>query len=365
MSAAPAPLGTIPVREMHRFDERALERFLVERVSGFRGPLAVRQFEGGQSNPTFALEAGGRRYVMRKKPPGKLLPSAHAVDREYRVISALAKTDVPVARAVALCEDESVIGTAFYVMDHVEGRIFRDPTLPGLAPPERAAIYDAMNDVLARLHKVDIKSVGLSDYGRPGSYFERQVSRWTRQYQLAKTTEVPSMDALIDWLPKHMPADDETTLVHGDYRLENMIFHPTEPRILALLDWELSTLGHPLADLAYNCILYHSASATTPGIERVDYAATGIPSEPEYVAAYCRRTGRSGVPDFAFCLAFSLFRLASIAQGVYARGLQGNASSATATQLGDSARLLADRAWAIAQRAERGAGEARDSQQAG
>jgi len=349
VSVAPAPAGTIPVREMHRFDEGALLRFLTERVPGFQGPLVVRQFEGGQSNPTFTLEAGGQRYVMRKKPPGKLLPSAHAVDREYRVISALAKTDVPVARAVVLCEDERVIGTAFYVMEHVEGRIFRDPTLPGVAPGERSAIYDAMNDVLARLHKVDVAAVGLGDYGKPGSYFERQLSRWTRQYELAKTAEIPSMDALIDWLPKHLPADDETTLVHGDYRLENMIFHPTEPRVLAVLDWELSTLGHPLADLAYNCILYHSSSATTKGIESVDYAATGIPSEADYVAAYCRRTGRDGVPDFAFCLAFSLFRLASIAQGVYARGLQGNASSALATTMGDSARYLADKAWEIAQ----------------
>jgi len=347
---AGAPLtGTIPVREMHRFDEAALERFLVDRVPGFTGPLVVRQFEGGQSNPTFALEAGGRRYVMRKKPPGKLLPSAHAVDREFRVISALSATDVPVARAVALCEDESVIGTAFYVMGHVEGRIFRDPTLPGLAPAERAAIYDAMNDVLARLHKVDVAAVGLSDYGKPGNYFSRQLSRWTRQWELAKTAEIPAMDALSEWLPKHVPADDETTLVHGDYRLENMIFHPTEPRVLAVLDWELSTLGHPLADLAYNCILYHSSSATTKGIDAVDYAATGIPSEADYVAAYCRRTGRPGVPDFAFCLAFSLFRLASIAQGVYARGLQGNASSALATTMGDSARYLADKAWEIAQ----------------
>jgi len=347
---ASAPLaGTIPVRDMHRFDERALERFLAERVPGFTPPLVVRQFEGGQSNPTFLLEAGGRRYVMRKKPPGKLLPSAHAVDREFRVISALAKTDVPVAKAVALCEDEAVIGTAFYVMEHVEGRIFRDPTLPGLQPAERAAIYDAMNDVLTRLHKVDVAAVGLSGYGKPGNYFTRQLSRWTRQWELAKTSEIPSMDALIEWLPKHVPADDETTLVHGDYRLENMIFHATEPRVLAVLDWELSTLGHPLADLAYNCILYHSSSATTKGIDAVDYAATGIPSEADYVAAYCRRTGRAGVPDFAFCLAFSLFRLASIAQGVYARGLQGNASSALATTMGDSARYLADKAWEIAQ----------------
>ncbi|HVP30277.1 MAG TPA: phosphotransferase [Myxococcota bacterium] len=348
MSGAP-PAGTIPVREMHRFDVRALERFLAACVPGFAGPLVVRQFEGGQSNPTFSLEAGGRRYVMRKKPPGKLLPSAHAVDREFRVISALSKTDVPVAKAVVLCEDDAVIGTPFYVMAHVEGRIFRDPTLPGLEPAERAAIYDAMNDVLARLHKVDVAAVGLSDYGKPGNYFARQLSRWTRQYALAKTTDVPAMDALIEWLPKHMPVDDETTLVHGDYRLENMIFHPTEPRVLAVLDWELSTLGHPLADLAYNCILYHSASATTGGLVGLDFAKSGIPSEAEYVAAYCRRTGREGVPDFAFCLAFSLFRLASIAQGVYARGLQGNASSERATQLGDSARQLADRAWAIAQ----------------
>lgn len=344
---------TIPVREMHRFDERALERFLIERVAGFEPPLVVRQFEGGQSNPTFLLAgasgAGQRRYVMRKKPPGKLLPSAHAVDREFRVISALAKTDVPVAKTVAFCDDDTVIGTAFYVMEHVEGRVFRDPTLPGMAPAERAAIYDSMNDVLARLHRVDVAAVQLSDFGRPGSYFERQLSRWTRQYELAKTAEIPSMSALIEWLPEHVPSGDETTLVHGDYRLENMIFHPTEPRVVALLDWELSTLGHPLADLAYNCIHYHSAGATTKGIESVDFATSGIPSEADYVSAYCRRTGRADVPDFPFCLAFSLFRLAAIAQGVYARGLQGNASSASATTMGDSARHLADTAWALAQ----------------
>ena len=233
-----------------------------QHVAGFRGPLAVRQFKGGQSNPTFLLEAGDERYVMRKKPPGKLLASAHQVDREYRVIHALAATDVPVAKVHALCVDDAVIGSAFYIMDCVEGRIFRDPQLPGLSSEERTAVYDEMNDVMARLHRVDYEAVGLADYGKPGNYFERQLGRWTKQYEAAQTDDVEAMRNLIAWLPAHIPPGDETCIVHGDFRLENSIFHPTEPRMLAMLDWELSTLGHPLADLAYNCLLYHMNSPT-------------------------------------------------------------------------------------------------------
>jgi aminoglycoside phosphotransferase (APT) family kinase protein len=341
--------GTIPVREAHRFDEAALERHLREHVEGFRGPLAVRQFGGGQSNPTFALSAGGRRYVLRKKPPGVLLPSAHAVDREYRVISALAKTDVPVPRAYTLCEDAAVIGTPFYVMELVEGRILRDPALPGMSRAERTAIYDTMIDVLTRLHRLDPTAIGLGDYGKPGNYFSRQIGRWTKQYEMSRTDDIASMNELLRWLPANIPPGDETRLVHGDYRLENMILHPTEPRILAVLDWELSTLGHPLADLAYNCILYHSAGPTTGGLAGLDFAAAGIPSEPEYLAAYCRRTGRPAIEHWTFYLAFSLFRLAAIAQGILGRALQGNASSETAKQVGAQARNLADRAWRLAQ----------------
>jgi len=336
------------VRSAHRFDVAALEAYMQQHVAGFRGPLTVRQFKGGQSNPTFLLLAGdGQRYVMRKKPPGKLLASAHQVDREYRVIRALASTDVPVPRVHALCMDDTVIGSAFYLMDCVEGRIFRDPQLPGLSRDERAAIYDEMNDVLARLHRVDYEAVGLADFGKPGNYFERQIGRWTKQYQAAQTDDVEAMNNLIAWLPTHIPPGDETCIAHGDYRLENTIFHPTEPRMLAVLDWELSTLGHPLADLAYNCLLYHMRSPTQGSLVDIDYAATGIPTEEEYVADYCRRTGRPDVANWDFYLAFSLFRLASIAQGVYKRGLDGNASSEQATTYGTICQLLAFLAWDI------------------
>jgi aminoglycoside phosphotransferase (APT) family kinase protein len=341
---------TSEVRKAHVFDVERLASYLDGRIPGFRRPLRVRQFKGGQSNPTFLLETPDARYVMRKKPPGKLLASAHQVDREYRVISALAATDVPVARAWLLCEDDTVIGSAFYVMDCVEGRIFRDPQLPGLEPRERAAIYDDMNDVLARLHKVDYAAVGLADYGKPGNYFERQIGRWTKQYEAAKTTDVEAMDNLIAWLPKNIPAGDEVTIAHGDFRLENSIYHPTEPRMIALLDWELSTLGHPLADLAYNCLTYHMNSPTQGTLLGLDFAKWGIPSEEDYVAAYCRRTGRPGVADWDFYLAFSLFRLASIAQGVYKRGLDGNASSEMAGSYGQIAALLAGLAWGMVEK---------------
>jgi aminoglycoside phosphotransferase (APT) family kinase protein len=284
---------------------------------------------------------------MRKKPPGKLLASAHQVDREYRVIKALAATDVPVARVYALCEDDAVIGSAFYVMDCVDGRIFRDPQLPGCSSEERAAIYDEMNDVLARLHRVDHEAVGLGDFGKPGNYFERQIGRWTKQYQAAQTDDVEAMNHLIAWLPAHVPLSDETCIVHGDFRLENSIFHPSEPRMLAVLDWELSTLGHPLADLAYNCLLYHMMSPTQGSLLGIDFAATGIPAEADYVADYCRRTGRPDVEHWDFYLAFALFRLASIAQGVYKRGLDGNASSEQAMTYGTICQLLAQLAWSM------------------
>ncbi len=344
----PPTAETTPVRDVHRFDEAVLAAYLAARVEGFAAPLAVRQFAGGQSNPSFLLEAGGRRFVLRKPPPGRLLPSAHRVDREHRVMTALRATGVPVPRTVCLCEDVSLIGTPFFVMEYVPGRILRDATLPDAAPAERAAIFEAMADVLARLHAVDLRAVGLEDFGRPGNYFARQLTRWSQQYALSKTGEIPAMDALLAWLPSHVPEDDETTLVHGDYRLGNLILDAREPRVVAVLDWELSTLGHPLADLAHHCIF----DVIGAGLEGGAAARrAGIPSEAETVAAYARRTGRDPGPHWSFCLAFSLFRLAAITQGVYARGLQGNASSEAASAAGARVELLAERAWAIASRA--------------
>ncbi len=345
---------TTEVREAHRFDAAALQRYLERHIDGFRGPLEVRQFVGGQSNPTYHLAAGGRRFVLRRKPPGKLLPSAHAVDREYRVITALAATDVPVPRTYVLCEDESVIGTAFYVMDWVAGRVFADPMLPGVTPADRAALYDAMNDVLARLHRVDWKRVGLEDFGRPGNYFARQIHRWSSQYRASETERIEPMERLIEWLPAHVPPSDETTLVHGDYRPGNMIVHPTEPRIVAVLDWELSTLGHPLADLAYNCVPYHTGPGDNlGGVEGVDLAALGIPTEADYVAAYCRRTGRPPIEGWDFYVAFALFRLAAIAQGIMGRVLAGTANDPNARSRGERARPLAQAAWAVVEHAPR------------
>ena len=353
MTATPTVTSTedaAPVAPQHRFDEAALERFMAERVDGFTPPLSVAQFEGGMSNPTFLLsDGGGRRYVLRKKPPGKLLPSAHAVEREFKVISALAATDVPVARAYALCEDAAVIGQAFYIMEHVKGRVFRDYTLPQATPAERAAVYDAMNDALARLHRVDDAAIGLADYGKEGGYAARQIARWTKQYEASRTDELPAMDRLMRWLPAHIPDADETSIVHGDFRLENMIWHAEEPRVLAIVDWELGTLGHPLADLAYNCLPWHVSYGNRGDLLALG-AGSGIPSEAQYVAAYCTRTGRHGITDWDFYLVLSLFRLAAIAQGVYKRGLDGNASSPGALDRGAKARALADAAWAIAER---------------
>jgi aminoglycoside phosphotransferase (APT) family kinase protein len=344
-----------PIRENHRFDESRLERYLHDHLPGFRGPLAVHQFVGGQSNPTFLLETPGARFVMRKKPPGTLLPSAHAVEREYRIIKALAATDVPVPRTYVLCEDAGVIGTAFFVMDFVDGRIFRDPMMPDSTPGERAACYDSMNDVLARLHKVDFRAVGLGDFGRPQAYVERQLARWTKQYQASKIDEIPEMDRLTEWLQAHIPANDETTIAHGDYRMENLIFHPIEPRVVAVLDWELSTLGHPIGDLGWTCRAYH----TPPDIDGVqsfqgiDLKALGIPSEAEFVDAYCKRVGRASVPDLMFFAAFAFFRGAAIAQGIAMRAKLGNASGPDAALRGAKARQTAEIGWAIAQRATR------------
>ncbi|MBL8486790.1 MAG: phosphotransferase [Rhodocyclaceae bacterium] len=339
--------GTRAVAPQHAFDVGRLADWMKAHVDGFKGDLSVEQFKGGQSNPTFLLSAGDHRYVMRRKPPGKLLPSAHAVDREYRVISALADTGVPVARSYALCEDDGVIGTAFYIMDYVQGRIIWDPAVPDVAPAERTAIFDELNRVIAALHSVDYEAVGLGDYGKPGSYLERQVGRWSKQYKASETESIPAMDHLMEWLPRHIPPGDETRITHGDYRLDNVIFHPTEPRILAVLDWELSTLGHPLADFAYHCMTWRLSPNQFRGLVGYDLKALGIPSEEEYVAAYCRRTGREGIPkaEWEYYIAFNMFRLAAIIQGIMARAVQGNASSAEAVEMGKRARPLAEEAW--------------------
>jgi aminoglycoside phosphotransferase (APT) family kinase protein len=341
------PEGTVAVREAHRFDERALEAHLASHVQGFRGPMRVTQFDSGQSNPTFHIAADSGNYVLRKKPPGRLLPSAHLVDREYRVMKALADTGVPVPPVLHFSSDESVIGTSFFVMAFVPGRIFRHPSLPNMSADDRRAIYEAMIDVLARLHRVDYAAIGLADYGKPGNYFARQITRWSEQYIAAKTDEMPAMDRLMTWLPAHVPPGDETSIVHGDYRLENLIFHSTEPHIVAVVDWELSTLGHPLADLAYNCLTYH-LDPSLLGVATSTNDTGGRPSETEQIERYCELTGRSGIPSWNFYVAFSLFRLASILQGVYARGLQGNASSAQALQRGAAARAIAQRGLEIA-----------------
>jgi aminoglycoside phosphotransferase (APT) family kinase protein len=350
IAATTLTTDTIDVLPQHRFDEARLTQYLQEHIDGFTAPLSVTQTQGGMSNPTFILtDATGKRYVMRKKPPGKLLPSAHAVDREFRVISALQRTGVPVAQAYVLCQDPSVVGTDFYIMDFIEGRVFRLQTLPALMPAERQKIYEAMIDTLVKLHAVDFRAVGLEDYGRVGGYLSRQVSRWSQQYEASKTDELPAMDNLIKWLPAHIPDDNETTIAHGDFRIENLVFHPTEPRVLAVLDWELSTLGAPFSDLAYNCIPYYVADPTRGDITHLD-ASYGIPSEQEMVARYCALSGRKGTADWTFNMVLALFRLAAISQGVYKRGLEGNAASPEALLRRDRCRVLAETAWALVEK---------------
>jgi aminoglycoside phosphotransferase (APT) family kinase protein len=344
-------VGTRPVDPAHAFDPGRLAAFMRDRVDDFRGTLHIEQFKGGQSNPTFLVQAGGRRYVLRRKPPGALLPSAHAVEREYRVMSALADSCVPVARTFALCEDPAVIGTAFYLMEHVEGRIFWDPALPQFAPQERARMYTEMNRVIAALHSVDYQAIGLGDYGKAGNYMARQVERWTRQYRASETEHIEAVEHLIRWLPQHIPQADETSIVHGDFRIDNLIFHPTEPRVLAVLDWELSTLGHPLADFAYHCMSWRMAPPLARGLAGLPLEELGIPDEAAHVQAYCRRTGRAGIPahDWEFYMVFNMFRLVGILQGVARRAELGNASSLEAVATGRRARPLAEQAWRMAQ----------------
>ncbi|MHB0774067.1 phosphotransferase [Halomonas sp. WWR20] len=348
----------IDVLPAHRIDEAALARYLRDYLPAMDDHLSVRQFQGGQSNPTYLLETAGRRYVLRKKPPGKVLPSAHMVEREYRVIRALAEnTSLPVPQTHVLCEDDSIIGTPFYVMDYIAGRVLTHPALQEVEKSGRRAIHMAAIDTLADLHQVDIEAVGLADYGKPQGYVARQVKRWSGQYQASRTGDMPAMEQLMKWLPEHVPARDETAIAHGDYRLGNLIFAPDEPRVAAILDWELSTLGHPLADLAYCCLPYHLPADMEGmrGLIGIDLQAQGIPTEAEVLERYCQRTGRQEIGDWHVFLAFSLFRLAAILQGVYARALQGNASNANALEVGQRAGVLAETGWQIAQRGEQGA----------
>ena len=310
--------------------------------------MRVRQFDAGQSNPTFLLETGDAHYVLRKKPPGELLPKAHMVEREYRVMRSLASTAVAVPRVLLLCEDAAVIGTPFFVMEFLEGRVFSDATIPEATSEERARLHEEMVATLAALHVVDYEALGLGDFGKPGNYFERQVSRWTRQYKAAQTDDISSMERLIAWLPNNVPDDDTTSLVHGDYRMDNVIFHPDEPRIIGVLDWELSTLGHPLADLAYYCQTYH-IDTHHARLAPLAGTASGIPTEAETIESYCRHTGRTEIPDWPYHMAFSMFRLAGIIQGVYKRGLDGNASSTRALEMGKKVEALSDAAWALIQ----------------
>jgi aminoglycoside phosphotransferase (APT) family kinase protein len=340
--------GTMPVAERQRFDEAALARYLSGHLPSFVPPLAVRQFRGGQSNPTFLLTAGdGAQYVLRRKPAGHLLPSAHAVDREFRVISALHGSDVPVAEPYCLCPDEGVIGTMFYVMSYVAGRNFWDPSLPGMTRAERAAIYDEMNRVIVALHSLDFQARGLGDYGKPGNYLARQIARWSKQYRASQTEPIEAMERLLSWLPANIPPGDETALVHGDYRIDNMIFQSGAPRLAAVVDWELSTLGHPLADFSYHVMLWRVGEGEVRGLKDLDLPALGIPTEEQYVARYCARTGRGAIEPrtWEFCMAYNLFRIACIRQGIMRRVIDGTAASLKARESGARARATAELAW--------------------
>ncbi|MFQ5416951.1 MAG: phosphotransferase family protein [Myxococcota bacterium] len=320
--------GVGDVREPHRFEIGGLEDYLSDRLPGFVRPLSVRQFKGGQSNPTYELSCPGGRFVLRRKPPGKLLPSAHAVDREYRVIAALNQIDYPAPRAHLLCEDPEVIGTAFYVMEAVEGRVLWDPLLPDQTPEERRAIHASLIDALARLHRADFETLGLGDFGRPGNYFARQIGRWTKQYRASETETVPEMERLMEWLPENIPDDDSVALVHGDFKLDNTIVHPTEPRVIAVLDWELSTVGHPFGDLTYGIAMRMVPTSPLEGLDDAALRERGLPTAEETVDAYCRHTGRSGVPHFDFYVTYNLFRAAAIYQGILGRVRDGTAASA-------------------------------------
>lgn len=343
--------GTRNVRDAHRFDEQRLLDYLSSHVESFHGPFTVSQFKGGQSNPTYLIDAASGRYVLRRKPPGKLLKSAHAVDREFRVISALYAAGFPVPRPVVLCKDDEIIGTMFFVMEFVDGRIFWDLDLPGLEPDERAAIYDNVNETIATLHNYDYRALGLADFGKPGNYFARQISRWSGQYRSSETGNIDAMNSLIGWLPENIPEDDSASIVHGDFRLDNMIVHPTEPRVIAVLDWELSTIGHPLADFTYHLMIWQMPEIGIGSVGLVNKALSelGIPDEDAYMESYCRRTGReSGIPDRNFYSAFNFFRLAAILQGIAGRVRDGTAASAHAAQAINAVAPLAELGWEYA-----------------
>jgi len=329
-------------------DWGTLEPWLAAHVASYRGPARISRFGGGQSNPTYRLDTASGRYVLRRRPPGALLPSAHAVDREHRAQAALAGSGVPVARVHGYCADEAVIGTPFYVMDFVEGRVFWDQSLPDLSTKERGAIYDSMNAVIAALHAVDPAAVGLGDFGRPGNFVDRQIARWTKQYRASETGGIQSMDRLMEWLPRRVPEQSSTSIVHGDYRLDNLIVHPSEPRVVAILDWELSTLGDPFADFAYHVMSWRISPEVFRGLGGVDIAALGIPDEASYVASYCARTGRDGIPCWDFYMVYSMFRIAAIIQGIARRAQEGSAASADAERIGAAARPIADQAWELA-----------------
>jgi aminoglycoside phosphotransferase (APT) family kinase protein len=343
--------GTKPVDPRYAIDQSALTAWMNQNVEGFSGTMDVRQFKGGQSNPTYQLLTPNQNYVLRRKPPGKLLPSAHAVDREFKVISGLYPTGFPVAKPFGLCMDENVIGTIFYTMDSVEGRILWDGTLPDSTKEQRGAIYAAKIKTLAALHNTDYRAIGLGDFGKAGSYFSRQISRWSKQYQLSETTKIPEMDRLIEWLPTSIPGGETTSIVHGDYRLDNMILHPTESKVLAVLDWELSTLGDPLGDFTYHLMNWVMPAGQRSGLGGLDLAELGIPSLEEYTALYCEATGRPGIENIDWYFAYNLFRLAGIIQGIVGRVRDGTAASEHASDNMDRVRPLAESAYAFALRA--------------
>jgi aminoglycoside phosphotransferase (APT) family kinase protein len=343
--------GTKPVEERHRLDEAKLAAWMQQNVEGYIGPLTVLQFKGGQSNPTYRLDTPGTSYVLRRKPFGKLLPSAHAVDREFRIISALHRQGFPVARAYALCSDDAVIGSAFYIMSMVEGRVFWNGTLPGAIPAERRAIYESKILTLADLHRFEPEKIGLGDYGKPGNYFTRQIDRWSKQYRASETKEIVAMDRLIAWLPTSVPPQDRVAIVHGDYRIDNMIYHPSEPRVIAVLDWELSTLGDPLADFTYLLMHWAMPADGRSSLGGLDLADLGIPTIAEASELYCTRTGRTSIPALDWYFAYNLFRLSAITQGIAKRVVDGTAANERAREMGDRATPLAEAAWSFAQKA--------------
>lgn len=337
--------GTMPVKDSHKFDEAKLKSYLEDNIGGLGGDFNVAQFKGGQSNPTYKIIFGDRSFVMRRKPPGKILSTAHAVDREYRVITALQDTPVPVAKTYCYCDDPEVIGTPFYIMDFMDGTVYWDTALPEKTAEQRPAFFTAMNTALSALHNVDHQAVGLGDYGKPGNYVARQVHRWSKQYKASPLDSIPAMDRLVEWLPENIPETDEVAIVHGDYRIDNIMFHREEPEIIALLDWELSTLGDPLADFSYHCMLWRLPPDLFNGIHGLDLKALGIPTEEEYVQAYCKATNRDGIDSWDFYLAYNMFRLAAILEGISARVQSGTASNEHAKSTGAMAEPLAEYAW--------------------